>query len=373
MIVGVEARVALLGNRGWARYTKEIVAALSAFEGLELRVLAPDNGIAKRFAHGLGDRSNVRFRFAPFAPASPNEYWSSPERARLVESWLGRVDLLHSMTRFTPPTEIRPVVATVHDIAPLSDPPFKQQYYSATLQALQTLQGPGYSIIAVSHFTKWELAARGGLDLSDVVVIHEGVSEIFRSFKRDCATEARSLPAEYLLYVGGAGPNKNLSRLLSAAAELYQRRGTNLVLVGDASWGYDVFMPTALSSEWLHFCGYVDDRQLAGIYRGAAALVCPSIHEGFGLPLVEAMACGTPILCSRIPVHQEVAGDAALYFDPCSTREIIECVLRLVTDPSLERVIRSRGLKRSSTFSWGSAASRTVDVYQRRLAGRAAT
>ena len=178
MIVGIDARIPIFTGRGWGRYTCEIIAALAATEELELRVLLPRGSTGKTLAERVGPHRNVQFAFADYEPSSPDDYGEAACGIKL-EAVLGRVDLLHSPTRFILPTDIRPIVATVHDVAPLSDPPFKPKYRDATLRAIDFIREQRVHLITVSEFTRQELAARAGLDVKDVVVVHHGVSDVF--------------------------------------------------------------------------------------------------------------------------------------------------------------------------------------------------
>lgn len=367
MIVGIDARIPMFTGRGWGRYTQEIIAALAATNELELRVLLPSGSLGDALAERVRPCRNVRVAFARFEPASPDHYWQAAGGITL-EQVLGRVDLLHSPTRFILPTEVRPLVATVHDVAPLADPPFKPQYRDATLRAIEYIHTHRVRLLTVSEFTRQELRLRAGLDVEDVAVVHHGVSDVFLATPDEDDSPADS----YLLYVGGAGPNKNLERLLTAVRLLRETAPLDLVIAGDCAWDHEELRAAlgAAPPPWIRLTGYVTDEELAGLYRKAAACVCPSLHEGFGLPVLEAMACGTPLACSRIPVLEEVAGNAAAYFDPLVVEDIAATVRALSDDRrgSVERA--SRGRDRARTFTWANAARKTIDVYRKALEDR---
>lgn len=365
MIVGVDARIPIFTGRGWGRWTCELIEALAATGELELRVLLPSGPLANALAERIHPYPNVRFAFVRFEPTSPDRYCEAANGITL-EAMLGNVDLLHSPTRFILPTEIRPLVATVHDVAPLADPPFKLKYRDATLRAIETIRTHRVRLMTVSEFTRQELAVRAGLDVQDVVVVHPGVSEVFLATGQD----KESSRDTYLLYVGGAGPNKNLERLIAAVRLLRAVHPCNLVIAGDRAWDHEE-LRMALGSApppWILLRGYVTDDELAALYRNAAACVFPSLHEGFGLPALEAMACGTPLACSRIPVLEEVARDAAAYFDPVLVEDIVSTVTSLLEDRRLASGLASRGRARARTFTWREAARKTIDVYRKALA-----
>jgi glycosyltransferase involved in cell wall biosynthesis len=141
------------------------------------------------------------------------------------------------------------------------------------------------------------------------------------------------------------------------------------VIAGDRSWDREE-LGHALGADvpsWIWPSGYVTDRQLAGFYRHAAVCVVPSLHEGFGLPVLEAMACGTPVACSRIPVFEEVAGDTATYFDPLVIEEMAASVASLLNDRTQAHDLAARACARAETFTWEETARKTIAVYRRAL------
>ncbi len=304
---------------------------------------------------------NVQFAFADYQPSCPDRFWDAAGGIEL-ETVFGDVDLMHSPTRFVLPTRIRPIVATVHDIAPLSSPPFKTNYHAATLRALEFIRQEHVRLMTISAFTRHELETRAGVDVSDVVVVHPGVGEVFHQHRR----ADRPQPGRYILYVGGAGPNKNLERLLAAVRQLQNDHGPELVLAGDGNWDRED-LRRAIGDEqpaWIRLSGYVTDDQLATLYRGAATTVVPSLHEGFGLPVLEALACGTPLACSEIPVFREVAGDAAVYFDPMNVNDMTATLASVTANRSSTAQRILRGQARAREFTWAETARKTVEVYR---------
>lgn len=364
MIIGIDARIPLVTGRGWGRYTCELIAALASTAELELRVLLPRAALADALVERIGASSNVRSACVDFFAASPDHYREAAGDTT-IEDALGAVDLVHSPTRFILPTAIRPLVATVHDIAPLADPLFKPAYRRATLEALDFIRQHRVRLITVSESTRRELAVRGGLDVQDAVVVHPGAAAVFRTSAAHAATRA----SDYLLYVGGAGPNKNLQRLIAAVRLLRRRHPLPLLIAGDRAWDQEE-LQHALGADvpsWIAPTGYVTDRDLAGLYRRAALCVVPSLHEGFGLPLLEAMACGTPVACSRIPVFEEVAGDTATYFDPRHSEEMAASVASLLENRAQARERAARAQARAQSFTWEATARKTIAVYRRVL------
>jgi glycosyltransferase involved in cell wall biosynthesis len=229
-------------------------------------------------------------------------------------------------------------------------------------------------IIAVSEATRQDLIAAYDLPPAKVRVIHEAAAPRFRPTSDAVQTGVRvryGLPARYLLYVGTLEPRKNLTRLLRVWAPL-RRSGDvpPLVLIGARGWLIDDFFAALARSdvrEDVILPGYIADADLPAVYGGATAFVFPSLYEGFGLPPLEAMACGTPVACSNTSSMPEVVGDAAVIFDPRDEGAMTEALRQLAADADLRAELRARGLRRAAEFSWARAAQETVALYQELL------
>lgn len=212
-----------------------------------------------------------------------------------------------------------------------------------------------------------------------VVVIPEAAAPLFRPAAMAEQRRVRAIyriTAPYVLYVGTLEPRKNLVRLIHAWHRLRQRGriAHQLVIVGARGWQdqpiYQTVRVLRCAGDVI-FTGYVPMQDLPPLYSGADAFAFPSLYEGFGLPVLEAMACGTPVLISTTPALVEVAGDAALKVDGHAVEAIgagLECIL---TDPGLQAEMRERGLQRARDFSWKRAAEQTLKVYQHVAAGAA--
>jgi glycosyltransferase involved in cell wall biosynthesis len=215
----------------------------------------------------------------------------------------------------------------------------------------------------------------GGVESSSLSVIHHGIDERYAPCE-DHGNLARvreqfSLPPRYLLHVGVVEARKNIETLLKAGAPLV-RDGTvdGIVLAGRDGRGADSVRRTASELgvlDKVHFFGYVPQNMMCGLYGLAQVLVFPSWFEGFGLPVIEAMACGTPVVASDSSSLPEVAGGAALLF-PAAEAPTLENVLRrLLGDPRLHADLRLRGLARAADFSWARSAAQHLEVYRRVL------
>ncbi|HSW46436.1 MAG TPA: glycosyltransferase family 1 protein [Phycisphaerae bacterium] len=269
-----------------------------------------------------------------------------------------------------------PIVSTFHDLSVLRHPewhpPDRVRWYDRDLRA-----GIGRTthFITVSEFTKREMVDLLGLPAERITVIPLGVRAVFhprpaeevRSWLAD-----RGWPTEYFLYAGTIEPRKNVAGLLAGYALLstFMRRQTSLVLAGVTGWGRQTV------NDWIaghglvgqvRILGYVDDETLARLYVGARALVWPTLYEGFGLPPLECMACGTPVITSQLASLPEVVGNAGLLVDPRNVRELADAMNRILDDPGLGERLRSEGLDRASRFTWQRCARAHADVYRRML------
>jgi glycosyltransferase involved in cell wall biosynthesis len=177
------------------------------------------------------------------------------------------------------------------------------------------------------------------------------------------------LEGDFLLFVGTIKPNKNLPRILDAFAEL-RRKGFKhqMVIVGQWGWSYEPVKKRLedpeLKSSVLHF-GFVPDEHLPLFYSACTAMVSPSLYEGFGLPVLEAMACGAPVITSNVSSLPEVTGDAAILVDPFSVEEISHAMERVLRDEGLRNEMSQKGLERSKKFSWDKVAKETMAVYEK--------
>ena len=269
-----------------------------------------------------------------------------------------------------------PTVLTIHDLIPQLLPehhkPLNRWYLNWTM--------PLYCrradhIIAVSEATRRDLLATYHLPPEKVTVIHEAASPRFRPQTESAHERVRGmygLPEEYLLYVGTIEPRKNLERLLAAWTPL-RRSGEcpPLVIVGKRGWLSGSFYAALEASpvrEDIILTGYVLDADLPAIYSAATAFVWPSLYEGFGLPPLEAMACGTPVVCADASSMPEVVGDAALLFDPLDSDAVKAAMRQIAADGDLRDALRQRGLAQAAKFSWSHAAEETLEVYSYLLA-----
>jgi len=302
----------------------------------------------------------------------PHHRWEQVGLA--VELARLRLDVYHQPD-FIPPLRRRfPAVATVHDLAFLRQPdlltPESRRYYGQIGAAVRSAE----RTIAVSQCTRRDLIDLVGAPPERVEVVYEAAAAGFRPQSAErvaAARRDRGLPGEYFLFVGTREPRKNLPRLLTAYARLAEADAApDLAVVGSPGWLAGELESRAASlaiERRVHWLVGVPGSELPALYAGAVALVLPSLYEGFGLPVLEAMACGAPVVCSDAGSLPEIAGGAAVLFDPTDVGAIADAMRRVWREPSLRDDLRGRGRERSAAFSWRRAADETLDVYRRAL------
>ena len=235
------------------------------------------------------------------------------------------------------------------------------------------------AVITVSEHAQRDLVRFLGLSHQQVVVAPNGVAPRFQPLPSDARRQdvlARyGIASPYLLYVGGINARKNIARLFEAFARLHERRPeVTLVIGGKRQWQtaeIDATFQRLNLERAVHFTGYLDDADLPALYSAAAAFVFPSLYEGFGLPPLEAMACGTPVVTSSTSSLPEVVGDAALTIDPYNIEALADALERVLSDEVLRATLRERGLRRATLFTWPRVARSTRDVYERVVLGAA--
>jgi len=228
------------------------------------------------------------------------------------------------------------------------------------------------TVIAVSECTKRDAVRLYGLDEAKIRVICEGVNSRFRPASPEAMAVAWArygLPERYILCVGTIEPRKNLNTLMEAFATLKVRPATcdlRLVIVGKKGWLYKGFFrrlrELGLEGEVV-FPGFVPDEDLPALYSAAELFVFPSLYEGFGLPPLEAMACGTPVIASNTSSVPEVVGEAGILVEPRDVRVLAGAMERVLMDEGKQREMRDKGLQQAARFSWERAARETLQVY----------
>ena len=367
--IGIDAsRVATEHRTGTEQYSAQLLEALGALDQANRYTLY----FNARQRPTLRLPPNFRARLIPFP-----RLWT---HARLSAEMLAAApDLLFVPAHVVPLAHPRTVV-TIHDLGyrafPGAHPWRSRQYLDwATRWSARVAR----RVIVPSEATARDLSAAYGISRAKITVIPHGYHPRFRPLPP--AEVARGLARlgltpPYILALGTLQPRKNLARTLDAFARLCATGWPGrLVLVGRRGWLTDplfasITRPDSPAYGRIDLTGYLHDDDLPIVYNGATALAFPSLYEGFGLPALEALACGVPVLTSNTSSLPEVVGDAALTVDPLDTGAITEGLARLVNDQSLRATLRERGLERAAQFSWERAARRTLAVLEEVGSGR---
>ncbi len=288
--------------------------------------------------------------------------------------WQDRPDLLH--VQYTAPLSCPvPVVVSVHDVSFLEHPEYFPRERALQLQwtvrrtvrrAARILTGTEFSRASI-------LRAYGDLDEDKVVAVPNAAASDFRPVSRQAAAatvrERFSIPTPFLLSVGDLQPRKNQIGLIRAFARLvraFPQCKHDLVLAGKETWFGPRVHEAARDSgvaDRIRFFGFVSDQDLLQLYNACDLFVFPSFYEGFGLPALEAMACGRAVVCSNTSALPEVVDGAAILFDPYATDEIVRAIADLLLDAELKARMERLGLQRAAHFSWQKTAAQTLDVF----------
>lgn len=292
----------------------------------------------------------------------------------MAELLFQSLDLIHS-TDFIPPLYSKlPSIITVHDLAFLRWPHFLTKDHATYYSQIDRGVRHAHHVIVPSQSTKNDVIGQLGVPESKISVIYEAAAALYRPLPlretRQAIARRFSIPSNYILFVSTIEPRKNIGGLLQAFHHLrtkYNITDIGLVLAGKQGWLYEQVHETVEKlgvQDSTFFVGRVTDEELHRLYVGARCHVHPAFYEGFGLPPLEAMACGTPTVVSNTSSLPEVVGDAALMFDPNDWEEMAVAIQRLLTDDNLHAEMRAKGLQRAGIFSWSRAAAETLHVYQ---------
>lgn len=366
--IGIDARLWGTKHTGIGRYVEELVENLVRIDRQNTYVIFCRRGdfdsitVGKKWKRVIADiphYSLLEQLFLPFI------------------FWKEKLDLLHVPHFNLPILYPGRAVVTIHDIlwhrtkgpeATTLSPLVYSIKHLGYKAAVSSAVSKAAKIIVPSRAVADEIARQFGLTKNKIVVTYEGVPPKprlagRRGIERSKLLQKYQIKKPYLLYVGALYPHKNVERLVQSIKQI---GGVDLVVVcaRDVFWDrFTEFLEKEHATKYVNLVGYVTDGQLADLYRSAQAFVFPTLSEGFGLPGLEAMAYGTPVVCSDIPVLREVYGDAALYFDPGDPGDIASKIVLVLTDRRLRKELILKGRQRVKKYSWRKMAQQTAGVY----------
>jgi glycosyltransferase involved in cell wall biosynthesis len=376
--IGVDYTAAVRQQAGIGRYTRNLMRMLARLDTENEYTLFVAGG------WGVGDSlgpwpPNFRIRSVPIADRWLHILW---QRLRLpvpIQVVTGPLDLFHSPDFVLPPLGRTPAILTVHDLSFLRVPQFFVPGFRDYLEkAVCRAVGQARRILADSESTRHDLVELLAVKPERVTVIYPGVEPRFRPVC-DIETLGRvrahySLPERFILGLGTLQPRKNFEGLIEAFGRLLavkgdaseELAGLQLVIAGGRGWMYESILALVERlglGERVHFPGFVADDDLPALYSLALAFAFPTWYEGFGLPVLEAMACGTPVVAARNSSLPEVVGEAGLLVE-ADPDAIADALDRLLVDETLRARLRHAGCEQARRFAWEGAARQLLDVYQ---------
>lgn len=320
---------------GVATYTSNLAGQLSKINNLEMVYFY--SSLRKPYKGNLKNVKSYRM------PPTLFEVLFNRMRNVPIERFVGDIDIFHSSDWVQPPTKAKKVT-TYHDVVALKYPEWSHpKIVSVHKRRLKIVEKEVDCVIAVSQSTKQDLLEVSNIPEEKIVVILEGPTSNFKPQSEDKIEKFKkkyNLPTEFVLAIGGVGERRNLARIKEAA------KGYNLIIAGqDIPW--------------------LKTQELELLYNSAKVLLYCSLYEGFGLPIVDAFACGLPVITSNVSSMPEVGGDAPIYVDPQDVSDIKVKLRKVMEDKNLRQDLIKKGFIQAKKFSWHKCASETAEVYRR--------
>lgn len=378
MRIGFDLRPFLREETGVGVYFKNLLFELARIDADNEYVLFSSSWKDRFPAAKIPPFKNRRFRDLRWPVKGVNFAWYRLGRPRLDTISGTRLDLTHSPTPLILPTTGKKIVTVCDlffmDFPGRADKEARRYFLKRTESSLRKADG----IVTISEYTKKALIDRFGIGDERIKVTYLGLNDIFKepagAGAVDTIRRKFDLPEGFLLFVGASEPRKNLPRLIDALAVVHERFGKiPLVVVGRAGADQATLLDRIRSrgmERWIRLLGYLPDPDIRDLYHAASALVFPSYCEGFGLPLLEAMACGLPVAASGVSALPEIGGEAAVYFDPENVEDMAAKIILILGDARLRASLQAKGRERAKAFTWQKTARETLSFYRQILRGR---
>ena len=377
--IGIDITSALTQGGGIGRYTRELVRALVDLDSQNSYTLFSARIPSERLKNNqplldsLTSQSKITYRPAPLVEHWLYRLWYRLRLPVPVQLFSGRLDLFHSPDFVLPPISGDiPTLLTVHDLSfihfPDTFPPVLVNYLN---RVVPWSVSRAAHVLADSNSTKMDLMEQWAVPEDKITVLYSGVNQDYQPVKDplllDKVKKIYDLgDAPYLLSVGTIQPRKNYHMLIQAFASIARSYPHNLFIAGGKGWLEDNMMAEAARqgiADRVRFLGFIADEHLSALYSAASLFLFPSLYEGFGLPVLEAMACGVPAVISNSSSLPEVGGEAALHLDPRQPEAWSEGMDRVLSDPGLAAAMVDAGFEQVQRFSWEKSAQELLDIY----------
>ncbi len=373
--IGIDYTAAVHQSAGIGRYTRELVKALAAHPANsfnpQFRLFVADGGSLAPDLPG----SNFSWHTTRLTKRWLERLWYRLHLPVRIEAWTGHLDLFHQPDFVLPPIrQGTPTLLTVHDLSFVQEPDSVMPGMTRHLNRwVPWSVARADHVIAVSKATRQDLNELYGTPPEKISVLYHGVTADFKPIEdRNMLTAVRQKygldDRPYILSLGTVQPRKNYQRLVQAFAQLDPSYA--LVIAGSKGWGGEGILAEVEKlglAERIHFPDFVADVDLPALYSAASLFAYPSLYEGFGLPVLEAMACGTPVVASKRSSLPEVVGEAGLLVDPLDVTAIAAAMAQVLADAYLHQRFSQVGRLQAAKFNWGKTAAKLVELYQKLL------
>jgi glycosyltransferase involved in cell wall biosynthesis len=369
--IGIDYTAAVRQGAGIGRYTRELVRALAKLDRSHDYVLFAAAG-GQRLVD-TGWPPNFQTHAVPLSDRALAILWHRLRLPLWVELATGPLDIFHSPDFVLPPVRRARTMLTVHDLSFIRYPECADANLRAYLNKVvpRSVQRADF-VLADSQNTKNDLVELLGVEFEKIEVVYPGVEDRFRPIEdQPLLEEVRtrySLPPRFVLGLGTLQPRKNFTGLIEAFADLrFAICDLRLVIAGGKGWLYEEIFATVERlglEEKVVFPGFVADEHLPALYNLADLFVFPSLYEGFGLPPLEAMACGTPVITSDASSLPEVVGEAELMMEATDVEALTEAMKRVLEDNALREGMIAKGMKQAKKFTWEQAAAKLLSLYE---------
>jgi len=353
MKIGIDAQTTMGQKTGFGFYVKNLVENLKKI-----------------------DKKNQYFLFKPKAScdfSAPKRFiWDQIRISKLAKE--KKVDILHQPCFSLPLFYGGKIVATIHDLIAVKygeDIPFFSRMYFSKWMPLTYKKAD--AIISISEHTKRDIIKYFRIPEEKITVIYEAANASYKKIddQKGIGDVRKKYQTgdKYLLHIGTLNPRKNLLFLVDVFSEVIKKhKDYNLVIVGKEGWYFDQLYEKVKKLDLknkIRFTGYIDEKDKAYLYNGASLFVFPSLYEGFGLPPLEAMSCGIPVISSKTSSMPEVVGDAGILLSPNDKKSWIKNINNVLSDKKLQKQMSEKSLERAKYFSWEKCAKQTLKVYER--------